>query len=206
MRETFLEESAVSRRSASESKMYTLFWVAAIVFFVLTAIGIFFSYRAAVTLLALSADSETGEVYPVARAFGFITYFGVLALVLLAGLACWFLKNRFNVSYDYAFVEDELRVSKVFNGKKRKYLLSMKADFILKIGRCSGESFARTCAGMEKRDIRYLTPNRTPSEGKDLYYILYSSSIEKTVNIIECRTAMLESLVQAAGRNKWEAR
>ena len=42
------------------------------------------------------------------------------------------------------------------------------------------------------------------AEGKIFIYLLYSSSIEKRVYVLECRKELLEYLVFAAGRNKFE--
>lgn len=202
--ELYYEESVSSARGASEAKLYTIFKIFAILFFVVVAMGAFFAFRASTTLIELSRNPETGEVYTLARVFGFVTYFGILALFLGAGIACWFLKNRFNVGYDYTFVEDELRISKIYNGKRRKYLKSFQCDRMLKLGRCDTEGYRRTEAGLDRKSIRFYTPNREAAEGKEFFYFLYSSSLEKTLNIIEAKQEMAEYLVRAAGRNKWE--
>ena len=49
-----------------------------------------------------------------------------------------------------------------------------------------------------------LTPNREPVEGKIFIYIHYSSSIEKKLYVLECRKELLEYVVFAAGRNKFD--
>ena len=206
MRETFYEESAVSARSASEAKLYTLFKAVALVLFVIMAILLLLSFNIVPFLLEISRNSETGEVYTATRILVFVQYIGSIALLFAAGFVFWRLKNRFNLSYDYTFVEDELRVSKVFNGRKRKFLKMFKADQILKMGRCDSDSFQRTCAGLGKKGVRFLTPNKEPVEGKEFFYLLYSTSLEKAVYIVEARVELLDMLVRVAGRNKWESR
>lgn len=203
MRELFYEESSIPLKSVREAKLYTVFKVMAIVCFAVAAFILTFAGTYVPYLMGLKAD---GQLDGIGLAFALVTYFGLVVVIAAAGVVFWLFKNRFNVSYDYSFVEDELRVSKVYNGKKRKFLKLFKADQILKLGKCSGESFERTCAGLSKKAIRFLTPNREPSEGKDFYYILFSSSLEKAVYIIEARQELIEYLIRAAGRQKWEAR
>jgi hypothetical protein len=44
------------------------------------------------------------------------------------------MKNRFNVSYDYAFVSGELRIAKVINVNKRKLVARIQAEDIIQLG------------------------------------------------------------------------
>ena len=196
MREAFYEESAVSARSQSEVKLYTLFKVLAIIFFV--AGGLLATFAATIVQGALDQTSGLG------LAFALIEYFGLIALLIGVGLAFWFLKNRFNVSYDYTFVEDELRITKVFNGRRRKHIIALKADHILQVGWVESDAFERQLSGMQGKKPKVMSSNREPMEGKELYYILYSTTMEKSLYVIEARQSMLEYLVRAVGRNKLE--
>ncbi len=204
-RDTYYEESAVCARAERETKLYNVFKVTAIVFLVAAALVLSFAFSY-VPYVIDTSKTEAGETVWSLLIFGLVTYFGSILLLGGAGLLFWFLKNRFNLSYDYLFVEDELRVAKIFNGKRRKYLKEFKADQILKLGKCENDSFERTIAGMDKKSIRFLTPNKAPMEGKEFYYLLYSSSIEKAVYILEARQELIEHIVFAAGRSKWESR
>ena len=204
IREAYYEESAACARGVKEAKLYTLFKVVAIAAFIVAGFILSFAFTFVPALIDSTVDKDTGAVYVAARVFYIVSYFVTIALIAGAGVLFWFLKNRFNVSYDYLFVEDELRIAKVFNGKKRKYLKTFKCDQILKIGRCEKPSFERTCAGLSKKQIVFLTPNRVAAENKDFYYILYSSSLEKTVNIVEAKVELIDFLVRAAGRSKWD--
>lgn len=198
MKEAFYEESAKCAREKREAKIYLVFSVFAVVSFVIAGIHALFSLTYVSVLIA--------ETEGLSRVIALVQWFGLLVMLIVIGLVFFLLRKRFNVSYDYIFVEDELRVSKVFNGKKRKHILTLKGDQILKIGMCDKDSFERTCAGLPKKAIRFLTPNQEPCEGKSFYYILYSTSIEKAVYVIEAREMMLNYLVFAAGRNKLEMR
>lgn len=198
MREAFYEESAISRKSATEAKKYTVLHVISLIFLVAAAIQLFFSFTAVTSYIA----SYTGF----ALAFALVQWFGLIAVLVLLFFLFWKMKKRYNLSYDYTFVEDELRISKVFNGKKRKFLITLKSDQILKIGLCENDSFERTIAGFSKKSIVYCTPNAEPAEGKMFIYIIYSSTMGKTAYILECREMLLNYVVRAAGRNKFETR
>ena len=204
-RDALYEESAKSQREKSEAKMYTAFYVLEIIFLAAAIIQL-------VIFITMQLPYIIGYTTEEAKPAVAVTDRLIGALINLIPIACcflgWFLfhrfKRRYNASYDYLFVEDELRITKVFNGKRRKHLVKLQADKILKIGYCDKESFERTTAGMDKRAIKYMTPNHEPSEEKLFIYILYSAPAGKTVYIIECREKMLEYLILAAGRNKFE--
>ena len=195
----YYEESAVSRKAAKEEKLCNGFLIAAIVLIAFTCLYVFLLYP--VLFEVWTKEGLTTFV----RIFNTVTWASFPLLGIALSVFFLLFKRRYNVSFDYTFVEDELRISKVFNGKKRKYLRTLKADQMLKIGSCAKESFVRTQAGMGKKQILRMTPNEEPAEGKEFFYILYSSSIEKVLVIIEARREILEYLVRAAGRTKYEA-
>ncbi len=199
IREMLYEESAVSVNAMKEEKINKILTIVAIVFLVLSVFYLFFFGLPAISMAL--ADEELGTVGIVFNILFSLSFFvmGVLIAVFLL-----FFKRRYNVSYDYHFVEDELRISKVFNGRRRKHLRTLKADQMLKIGSCAKESFQRTQAGMDKKQILVMTPNEEPAKGKEFFYILYSSTVEKVLVIIEARREILEYLVRAAGRSKYE--
>lgn len=192
-RSALYEESAVAADERGEARKYQIFHVASIIFLVLGAIMVFFS------LTFIPGMVEDGAWASLV--------FWCLMLACFVGFffLFWKIKRRFNLSYDYNFVQDELRITKVFNGKSRKYLVTLRADQMLKIGYVDSASFDRTLAGFHGKKPTYLTPNRVPAEGKIFIYIHYSSTLEKTLYVLECRTELLEYIVFAAGRNKFEA-
>lgn len=195
----YYEESAVPVDAVREEKLNKGFTIAAIVLIALSCLYVFIMSTVLAGILTEEELSVIGKVFN-ALVWASFPLFGILIAVLLLVF-----RRRYNVSFDYTFVEDELRISKVFNGKKRKYLRTLKADQMLKIGSCAKESFVRTQAGLSKKQILRMTPNEEPAEGKEFFYILYSSSIEKVLVIIEARREILEYLVRAAGRSKYEA-
>ena len=191
-RSALYEESAVCADMRHEQRMYKVFHITSIVCLAIVAFFVFFSLSFIPGMISKKAWlSLILWVVPMLLFVGFFFLF-------------WKLKRRYNVSYDYTFVEDELRITKVFNGKSRKYLVTLKADQMLQIGYEGSSSYERLEAGLHGKKPKYMTPNREPAEGKIFIYIHYSSAIEKTLYILECRKEMLEYLVFAAGRNKFQ--
>lgn len=195
MKEAFYEESAICAKSKREGTFYRIFQIGSIVMFAFAVIWLTFSFAYISNALSAGASGTTLAVV-------LIEWFIFPIISGGAGFVLFFVKKLFNVSYDYTFVEDELRITKVFNGKKRKFLTTLKADQILKIGWCDKDSFERTRQGTGKP--KFLTSNKEPMEGKEFIYILYSSSIAKTLYVLECRQLLLEYVVRAAGITKLE--
>lgn len=199
-RSAFYEESAISTRERKERRNYLVFHIASIVVLVLAGILVFLSLT---TIPSILADEALSGVQ---KAISIVVW--LMPILSLVGFFFLFrfIKRRNNVSYDYTFVEDELRVTKVFNGKSRKHIRTFKAEQILKIGYVDSASFERTIAGLQGKKAIPLTPNQEPAEGKIFIYILYSTSVEKKVYVLECRKELLEYLVFATGRSKFESK
>lgn len=196
-RDMLYEESATCNRENAESKLYTVFLVLSVVCIAFAAITIFFATAAIQGFFADEALTTFGKI------FYTIVWIAFILAFLGGGAAFWFLKKRFNISYDYSFVEDELRVTKVFNGRSRKFLTTISADAILRIGWCEKPSYRDVLRGIQGKP-KFLTPNKTPAEEKDFVYVLVSGSLGKTLYVLECRQILVEYLVQAAGVNKLE--
>ncbi|MBO5046145.1 MAG: hypothetical protein J6C93_04665 [Clostridia bacterium] len=195
MKEAFYEESANARKGATEAKKYTVLHVIGVICFVVAVMHGLFSF----TYVPMIINETSG----VGLALSLVWWFGLLAMFVFLGFIMFRWKRKYNLSYDYIFVEDELRISKVFNGKKRKHLITIKADQILRMGKCESDAYERTRAGIEKKPI-FCTSNVEPAEDKMFIYIVVSNSVGKSIYVLECRLTMLEFLVRAAGRNKLE--
>ena len=191
------EESAVSKRSERESKFYTAFFVLAMIFFAAAAIVLFFSFNDIANVVNNDQLSTASKVLFV------VTRIGLVVAFALIGLLFFLLKNRFNVSYDYIYVDDEVRFTKVFNGRRRKFITTVTMENILRIGYCDKPSYENALRELRGKKPRVLTPNKTPAEDKIFIYLLVNTSMERKLYVIECRKEMLEYLVFAAGRNKW---
>ena len=198
MLEMLYEESATSTRAGAERRFYTVFLVFSILFFVVAGIIAFFSTSMIPSIL------ESDVFTTLEKVFDILTWIVPILLLIGAGILFWFIKRRFNVSFDYSFVEDELRVTKVYNGKSRRYVTTITADNILKIGWVEKPSFVDTLRGVQGQKAKYLTPNKSPAEEKEFIYLLVSGPLQKTLYVIECRRELLEYLVKAAGVRKLE--
>ena len=194
-RDALYEESAQPINAKKQARWYMVFHVLGILFAV--AAGI--QTLVCVTVLPTMASGLKGF----ALALLLIMWIGLAVLFAAVSFIFFRLRRRFNISFDYLFVQDELRITKVFNGKRRKHLVTLQADQILQLGYCEGPTFERTYAGLKGAKPLVMTPNRDPSEGKDFIHILYTTTMGKTLYILECRKEMLEHLVLAAGRNKF---
>lgn len=197
MLEMLYEESATSTRASVERRFYTVFLVFSIIFYSIAGIIAFF----ATSTIPAIIESEGSTA---SKVFSILTWILPILLLVGGGTLFWFIKRRFNVSFDYTFVEDELRVTKVFNGKSRKYLTTITADNILKIGWAEKSSFVDTLRGVQGQKTKYLTPNKFPADEKEFIYLLVSGPIQKTLYVIECRRELLEYIVKAAGVRKLE--
>ncbi len=198
-RDALYEESAQTAKGSKEAKLYTVFNVTA---WVLLVIAMIFGFLFFIRLLPYTINEYKSGNMGVGGLVLNIALWGGAALMLgLASFLTFRFRLRYNVSYDYLFVEDELRITKVFNGKKRKHVITMSADHMLQIGYCEGDTFERTLDSVGKP--RLMTSNKEPAEEKQFVYILYSSPIGKELYILECKKELLEYVVRAAGRNKF---
>ncbi len=197
-REKLYEESAISKRSVRESKLYTVFLVTSVIFFIAGGIQFFLSFN----YIFQTVNNE--NLTTVGKALFIGMWVGIDIVLLLIGFLLFKLKNRFNVSYDYTYVDDEIRFTKVFNGRKRKPLATFTMEQILKIGYCDKPSYENALRGLKGKKPRILTPNKEPEEGKEFIYLVVNSQVGRSVYVLECRKEMLEYLVFAAGRTKLE--
>ena len=196
-RDKLYEESAISTRSEKESKFYTVFFVMAMIFFVIGGIMLVFTYSQITSVLGNTVLNTNGKVLYI------VGWVALLAVFFLIGLAFFLLKNRFNVSYDYTYVDDEVRLTKVFNGRRRKYIATVTMENLLRIGYCDKPSYENALRELRGKKPRILTPNKAPAEEKFFIYLLVNTSMERKIYVLECRKEMLEYFVFAAGRNKW---
>ena len=196
LRTSLYEESAGCADSKAQERRYKIFHIASLVCLIIAGVLLF------VSLLLVPSMAMIENTFT--KVVTIVIWFIPIVILLGCGFLFFKIKRRFNVSFDYTFVEDELRVTKVFNGKTRKYIATFKADQILKVGYVESSSFERMTAGLKGRKPVYLTPNRTPTEGKIMIYLHAASSIDNKMYILECRKELLEHIVFAAGRNKFD--
>ena len=196
--EVLYEESAINHKQAKNAKFYTIanvtFWIAVVLsIFCLVNVIIFIPYR---------GENTTDEMFDAA-----VIYFigQIIPLVLMVSLAwfAWFIKRRVNVSYDYAFVSGELRIAKVFNINKRKFLYEIFPEEILQVGDVDGKHFERLSSDPMTKTL-ICTANVTPAEDKFFMYVLVKAGTQKQMYILECREELLHHILKFAKRGALE--
>ena len=196
------EESAVNSNAQKAEKRYRIinifskfFGVLAIIFAVILFFNLLtflFSFK------GMTAENRGSAIALLVLLLFLTTLFGG------PWLACFLLKRRTNLSYDYTFVSGELRISKVFNVNRRKFLHKIQPESILKLGDADSPSFARVCADPTCKQV-VCTPNAEPAEGKFFLYIQTSEPIGKRVYILECREELLVNILKFVKRGILES-
>ncbi len=192
MREVLYEESAVSLNAYREESIYKILNVTGIVFFIISLIpllmgtGYFFT------------EGETTQE----DLFDLIINLFFFALFFTVSLILYFIKKKFNNSYDYIFVSGELRITKVC-GNSRKPLYKINPDEILKVGRVDSRSYENLKFNRSLQEIRF-TVNKTPAKDKEFYYMLYSDNVGKKIFIFECRETLIKNIAMYVSRDTME--
>lgn len=196
------EESAVNANAAKGEKRYKIlnlftwfFGVLALIFAILFVIGLV-SFLMAMS--ALKAEDRATAIGSLIFYFMMVTLFGG------PWLACFLMKRKINVSFDYTFVSGELRISKVFNVNRRKFLYRIDAESIQKMGDADTPSFDRVISDPSVKKI-VCTPNAEPSGGKFFLYIVTSESGGRRVYILECREELLINILKFVKRGILES-
>ncbi len=169
--EVFYEESSIAMDARKEAKKYKLIHVfsnvSLAIFIVLVILGI--------------------SVLPAKDFIGWLI--ATCSWFFVAWIVLFKLKQRFNVSYDYVFVSGELRIARVINTTKRKFVARLDPEDVLQIGDAESSSFNELAADANVKKI-YCTSNAEPVEGKFFMYILVHDDKRK-LYVIECREEML---------------
>ena len=87
-RDKLYEESAISNRSQKESKLYTAFFVIAMIFFVFSGILAFFTFSQISNVVNSTVLNTNGKVLYI------VGWVLMLAVSVLIGLLFFLLKNR----------------------------------------------------------------------------------------------------------------
>lgn len=204
------EESAVSQKAARSAKIYRLLsvlsWIALIlgvIFLMIFLPNLIASFSKAEPSGDVTAE-QIAEAIAMSRGLAFITGMQVVFFALLWGFL-YSLKKRINVSYDYTFVSGELRIAKVFNINKRKFLYRFQPEDIMQLGDVENASYDRLKSDPSTKQV-LLTPNTEPSEGKFFMYMLASGGNGgKKLYILECREELLVNILKFVKRGTLES-
>lgn len=196
MRDIIYEESAVSTRQGKEDAARRALFICAVVLFVIAAYFLILLLWQINVYLQVEDDSKQ---------IALMTLIGrIVLLVVFAAIGGLFLyiRTKFGVSYDYEFVSGELRISRA--GKSgRTALYRISPEEFSKVGKVGSNEYYNLKRNKALRETRF-TKNKTPAEGKDFYYILYSDHLGKQLFIIECREEMIRNIALYAARGTVE--
>ncbi len=172
--EVFYEESSIAADAKKAATKYKIIHILSNVFL---AIGIL------LIVIGFNVPSEN----PVQAFIGWLIT--VCSWFFVAWFCLFKLKQRFNVSYDYVFVSGELRIARVINTTRRKFVARLQPEDILQLGDVDSDSFEEFVGDANIKKV-YCTANMQPTDGKFFMYILVHED-KKKLYVIECREEML---------------
>ena len=185
--DVFYEESALANNSDKKRKKYNLLTTFSSVFLGLAILWVLIGFYT-VDVTAIGDWIAWGMIF-------------VWFLVAWFLLRMW--KMRINISYDYAFVSGELRISKVININKRKLVARIDCEDMIQFGDVDNPSFERFRNDPNVKMV-LCTSNDIAAEGKFFMYILADYEGRKLF-VLECRELMLMNILKFAKRNKLES-
>ncbi len=197
------EESASPHNAKRGEKWYR---VVNIIFYITLIIGIMALFMCLLSTPFCSpsagATEEQKQAYAMSLSFG-IT-FGFIGLFFISiCVATYLIKRRINVSYDYIFVSGDLRISKVFNINRRKFILKLEPEDFLQIGDIENPSYDRFKGDPSIKETVF-TPNTQAAEGKFFMYILAATAVGKRLYVLECREELLINILKFVKRGTLE--
>lgn len=194
----FYEESAINQKAKSREKVCLVLNIFSKVFYVLAVLCLMIGI---VNIPVCSPESLEGvdmEAYAFTK-FLFITCIFFAVLFGFSGFYLSYIRRIINVSYDYAFVSGELRISKVFNTTRRKLVARIDCNDMIQIGNVDSASYDRCRLSPDTREV-VCTPNKEAAEGKSFVYILAAHN-GKTLFVLECRDLLLVNIFKFAKRS-----
>lgn len=192
--ESLYEESAINLKE-NKHKTYYLVALAFQILFIAGAV-----LWAIVMLLLLPLPNPEKNVPFIAVLPDWIFFFGVLFTLICGAIVLRMVKRRFNVSFDYLCVSGELRISKVFNVKKRKFICRLDASQIIQLGDIENPSYERFRKMPGVKEV-VCTPNMTAGRDKFFMYIFAHHEGTKKIFLLECREGLLINLMQYLRRD-----
>ena len=192
--ETLYEESAINLNEKKQRIIHNILYGVQITFIVLAILW----FMLMGGFLPMP-DTSKGQTFADVIA-DWIFFFVFFASFIVGAVCMAFLKKRFNVSYDYVCVSGELRISKVFNQRKRRLVSRLEPSDIIKVGDMDSSSYDRYRAMPGTKEI-ICTPNMTSASGKFFMYVLAQYEGEKKIYLLECRESLLVNMMQYLRRD-----
>lgn len=192
------EESAINQRATKDARKYKVLHVLSWIFIILGVFFLILTINYIPSLFTKPSDDVSAESIAQAKAAMFLYgFFAVDFIALWVFFHLW--KKRVNISFDYTFVSGELRIAKVFNINRRKFLYRIESEEIQQLGDIDSESYKRLSGSPDTKEY-VLTPNCEPSDGKFFMYLMTASSTGKQLYILECREELLINILKFVRR------
>ena len=195
--DVFYEESAVNSNAEKGMKLYKVFHVISWIFFLLCFVCSVWA------LMSIPACNYTDKAQYLIDIFESLFVLGIAIFFLFLWFLFYQLKRRVNISYDYIFVSGELRIAKIFNINKRKFLEKIDCEDIVQIGDTENPSFERFATAPDTKVV-YYTQNMEAAEGKFFMYILVNSN-GKRLLVLEARELLLMNILKFTRRGVLES-
>ena len=192
--ETLYEESAINLNEKKQKLIHNILHGAQVLFIVLAVVWVMLMGG-----FLPMPDASKGETFANVLP-DWIFFFAFLTSFIVGAVCMSFLKKRFNVSFDYLCVSGELRISKVFNQRKRRLVCRLQPNDIISVGDMDSSSYDRYRAMPGMKEI-ICTPNMTSASGKFFMYVLAQYEGGKKIFLLECREALLINMMQYLRRD-----
>lgn len=124
-------------------------------------------------------------------------------LFFVLGVVFFYFKKFFAIEYDYSFISGNIKISKVTNGTKRRFLLEFNCYEIELIGYVGSDYYDRISVNQNLEKM-VLIANDTPSENKDIYYVLANTGGSKKLIFIETTEQFIKLLIKYSNSRVWE--
>ncbi len=187
MREVFYEETSVVQDVKSAKSKYIFFNILSIIPYIGIIVWFYFMFFG----LALSNKNIFLQT---------LFFIGPAALMYLLSFYASKIRDNCFSDYDYSFVSGSIRISRVINGVKRKFVIKFDTDHIEKIGKYKSQSYERI-ERLNNIKKKVLTANKTPEEEKSYYYFFVSNNTGKYLLIIECTQLFIANVLSFCKRH-----
>ena len=191
--DSFYEESARNLNERKQQIYYKIFLAVQIIGIVLTCLWGWFGINFVIQIPVNGATFA--DVLP-----SWIFFLLLFSTFLSGAIFASVIKKRFNVSFDYVCVYGELRISKVFNQKKRRLVARLDPAAIIQVGDMESSSYDRLRALPGIKEV-VCTPNNSADSGKFFLYVYAQMEGMKKLFLLECREALLINIMQYLRRD-----
>lgn len=186
MQEQFCEESAILSDDHRAKRWYMIFKVISIIGFVLAAFVFFMTIMFFLMPISEEAIGDVENFDPTPLIIQLVVFLVVAILLCLTGVLFNIKKHNFFISYDYTYVNGELRFAKVIHDRKRKVLYRLTDEQVIQIGKVGSSTYEKLKRSPENKE-ELLTPNTEAADGKEFYYLQAATRVGKRLLVLECR-------------------